>query len=666
MYGFVENWIPQLLGMQCEPYYLSEDVSCSIVSKEDFIKIKKCMTEISNQEHCQFHPLSIRSNVTGMAILLMKYWIDETVFYSLTDGDIKRSEPFVWFMKIAHPRFDFEFVKTKLRQIYEVINSDSEIEIENLEHTDEEEQTVDIIGPEEPQAIIVNKVSETDKKFAEELITILEEKKPEIKNKAGDEFIDKIKSIFGMYDTTLFITEKGNKVLVTTDTPKTINNMIIKFADSINKNVIFTKYYYPKIYNFLKKLDPIEIYKHTVVFDLQPNQSNNISQFINRTREGRGINYTNTICLGEKLLAHYIVKGSNVNEEINEINIDITLTKDQKANKIKEIIDKKINSPFFQYDCIFKDTYTNTIFALKQRCIIYLLFYFHNEQIELLEKCLIEIARRINMDIPYETLLEIDKGYFDKLESNNLEDYVKFAVESSKGTYNEIVSQLNSEKERFKKYMDLAMESAKKIKNFQELIESFNMGSFEEKQKEKARMTFLDTIKIREVSTIYIEGESIHVFTKNIYAKDDRTKKWHDIGTFHIIIGMLSSTYDQNNTVRIFNTKHLGMGMNNGFQAPHVWEDGHACHGNLAIGMTEAYKNRNLFDLVYQIIIFLQSANTSDSAGQHVDSWPEVTEEEALGKIESRDITFIYNKKDDVEEKYDNMLAEALPIKITR
>ena len=156
------------------------------------------------------------------------------------------------------------------------------------------------------------------------------------------------------------------------------------------------------------------------------------------------------------------------------------------------------------------------------------------------------------------------------------------------------------------------------------------------------------------------------LLSKNIYAKDNRTKKWHDIGTFHMIIGMLSSLYDQNNTVRIFNTKHLGMGMNNGFQAPHVWEDGHACHGNLAIGMTEAYKNRNLFDLVYQIIIFLQSANTSDSAGQHVDSWPEVTEEEALGKIKSRDIAFIYNKKDEVEEKYDNMLAEALPIKITR
>ena len=80
--------------------------------------------------------------------------------------------------------------------------------------------------------------------------------------------------------------------------------------------------------------------------------------------------------------------------------------------------------------------------------------------------------------------------------------------------------------------------------------------------------------------------------------------------------------------------------------------------------MVEAYKNRNLFDLVYQIIIFLETANVADGAGQYVNSWPEVSEEEAIGKEESKDINFIYSAKTEVEQQFDNMLASALPITI--
>jgi hypothetical protein len=77
--------------------------------------------------------------------------------------------------------------------------------------------------------------------------------------------------------------------------------------------------------------------------------------------------------------------------------------------------------------------------------------------------------------------------------------------------------------------------------------------------------------------------------------------------------------------------------------------------------MTEAYKNRNLFDLVYQILIFLQTANTSDGAGNYVNAWPEVPERIALGNEEE---ATVYEKKSESEQKFDDMLADALPINI--
>jgi len=187
------------------------------------------------------------------------------------------------------------------------------------------------------------------------------------------------------------------------------------------------------------------------------------------------------------------------------------------------------------------------------------------------------------------------------------------------------------------------------------------MKAFEEKETAKAITTFNEVSAINKISAITVDNGTVHIYTKNLYVQDDRTGKYHDIGTFHIQIGMINSTYDVDNTVRIYNTKYTGMGMNNGFQAPHVFEDGHACHGNLATGMIEAYRQRNLFDLVYQILIFLQSANTGDTAGQYINTWPEVPESVALSTEEEDKFKIEISE---TEKKFDAVLAEAIPIHV--
>jgi hypothetical protein len=163
-----------------------------------------------------------------------------------------------------------------------------------------------------------------------------------------------------------------------------------------------------------------------------------------------------------------------------------------------------------------------------------------------------------------------------------------------------------------------------------------------------------------------ISGESVNVYTKNIYAKDERSKKWHDIGTFHIKIGMHSNTYDIQNTVIIKNTKHqIKAFSDHQMQAPHVFPEGYICHGTLSSGMTNAYKKRDLYQLVFQLILFLGQANTDDAAGKYVNCWPEVSEDIVNGKLEEKSVAetkAVEPAAVPVDKEYDEVFSQAIQV----
>jgi len=184
------------------------------------------------------------------------------------------------------------------------------------------------------------------------------------------------------------------------------------------------------------------------------------------------------------------------------------------------------------------------------------------------------------------------------------------------------------------------------------------------KEEEKALKNYNETLALNKVSSINIEDGLVHVYTHNLYAKDERNGSWHDIGTFHIQIGMLSNDYDTSNTVRVYNTKHQINAYQEGMQAPHIFNDGRICHGNLAIGMVASYKNRNLYEMVLQLILFLQLANTDDVAGAFINKWPEVTEEEATNTKNDSDIKVIMEEISEVEKEFDEAVSSAIPILI--
>lgn len=436
-----------------------------------------------------------------------------------------------------------------------------------------------------------------------------------------------------------------------------ISDELFQFANSVKRHVIFSEESPRRIETFLSNLS----------------KSVNVSDYIVCISRGHteyfsvSVNSDSNYCstaFGVDTMNLMKIVGSRSNEIIETVRMDHRLDEEQKNIKIAEILVAKKNSPFSKFDCVFKDTYTGTVVAVRKGFIIYTLCQDRVVS-KFFKTCLIEIARRFNMDIPYQDLLKIDKEYFDNANSSAMDEYVNMAADGANAFLNDIIKERDGFRDSFNKYMGMAMEAAKGMQRQQDVINAFDVEKFKGDEKRKSIDNFNNTIGIEKVSAIRVgEDGKITVYTKNIYATDERTERYHDLGTFKIVINMLNPKYDNDNTVRVYNTKYVGYGMEatgGKFHAPHVWGDGHVCHGNFAFGMAAAYQKRDLFDLVYQIILFLESANTSDGAGMRINTWPEVSKDEALGLISNHDDNLVYAPKPVVEEKFDNDLDNFLP-----
>jgi len=642
LYAFVETWITSALGFEYEPYSMPDGKMVHIIDEDDFIYLDHFFTHIWDGDRDDVHVSQIGSCVSGMRLLLMRFWEDETILYSLTDGGVKEHSYFKKFMDMQYPRFLIDHIQNQLLEMKELHRIGRERGAH--QHNDDvANATAEVPASEDEQAVV------------ESIAPIpipIEIPKPVI---PGEKYINLLFMDGGLFGGYLKkIEHEGHYVVFDTGMGDGRIEDLKELSKAIGRNIIYTIHFDIMIKTFKRSDEQsVDTAKHTII--INPTASS--SGFY----EGRaGL----TICLGKELRKIFKVCGNNAsNDRIKKINGDDHLSKAEKEERIAKIYQMRENSPFFKYDKIFKDFYTGAIWAVKDKHIIFLLFQPDNETNSFFSRAMLEIGNRFSTSFSREKLFEIDGGYFKEFSSDNMDSYVEYSMKSARSVFDGIKALHEEQVSLFKKYTSLAMESAKLMTRYNDQISAFDIKSFEEKEAEKAKTNFNDTMAINKVNAVFIKNGTVHVYTKNLYAKDERTKKWHDIGMFHITIGMLDTQYDVNNTVRIYNTKFQGMGMNPSMQAPHVFEDGHACHGNLTVGVTEAYKNRNLFDLVYQILIFLQSANTGDGAGQYISSWPEVSEHTAL-----MDDDPLYQKpeeKSETEQKFDDMLADAIPLNIS-
>lgn len=327
---------------------------------------------------------------------------------------------------------------------------------------------------------------------------------------------------------------------------------------------------------------------------------------------------------------------------------------------VKKISESPKESPYADFDMIFKDYETNTVFGLKRKNVIYITFNFLNSSSETRVKVFNEIFFKMCNVYTIKELKMFHKKYYEKMNEDIMNDFVNISVNSSKEHLNEIEEFLGKAIEEIGKLQKELMEKLKVYGRYKQTYDYFDIKKFEKDERAKALSEFESVRSLDKVSKIFIDNEIVHVYTNNIYAKDERTDSWHDIGTFHIAFGILMKNFNAERSINIENTKHKVKAYGGHLmQAPHVFNNGNMCAGNLVTAVNEHYKNRNIYGLILSILTFLESANVDDSAGTYINRWPEVSEEEAKGtplvKVEGE-------KNEDLNKEEDEALLKSLPV----
>ena len=772
MYGFVEPWLARVFDVDGYEYGTPGGGLAKLVDRAPFERIFRTIYQY--HQHCHGiqleTPQIISANVQGTKIILMRWWANENILYSLTDGPIKETDSFVNFMSMENPRFNMDqtirgienFISgTRLGESAASELDDILDDLDSINVASPSTTTVNYAeAPSYPTVVRVTDLAaetqeeaeisseEEDRRIVEEVANVVlpnidgsistpglggytgvvggglvsdatrmftnirralnlsaeavgenihqsfndifddanispvtaenidaieaaaiseslefeattngeDLLNPKSKIDVGEVFIDDLHEKVRSKTSTCKMqlpehTGYNQKLFLMYDlgTSESIKEEITILARTLQKNVIYTQKYIEAYSPLIKKYyDTKEISKHTII--INPMRSQYSEVLFSASRDPNGL----VECCGNMITKPWVVIGKNSNEEIDR------LRKSRDHDRAESIVKNGENSPYYKYDFVFKDTYTNVVWAVRDRCLIH--FLFDPSDFNFLMKAIREVARRFDGKLSHADLYKIDKDSFDAATNSNLDTYVDFAISNSKNMYNELVSEADITRKRFTQIMGQAMELAKELQRKEDLLNGFDIKTFEQKEREKAVQNYNDTKAIEQVKSIFIKDGMVNIYTKSIYVKDPRSNKWHDIGAFHITLGMLSSVYDVNSTVKVFNIKYSGCGMGGHFQAPHVYGEGRICHGNMNMGMIESYKQRNLFELVYQIIIFLQSVNVSDMAGQYINTWPEVSEE-VVKKGEDSEPVF-YEQISEAEKAFDDMLADALPITI--
>lgn len=135
-----------------------------------------------------------------------------------------------------------------------------------------------------------------------------------------------------------------------------------------------------------------------------------------------------------------------------------------------------------------------------------------------------------------------------------------------------------------------------------------------------------------KVVDVRMANGKLMVYTDTLFCTDERTGKLHEIGSFRIELNV-SDRDVSDGAVRWFNLDRQVDGCDGRMQAPHVWHQGHACLGNAHEAFAELFASYEFALAIDYAIQFVESANTDDAAGKHVDKWPLAKEQPRQAQV---------------------------------
>ena len=521
MYGFVEVEVAEAMNLNYTPYGLSNSTA-AIVNIECYDVVFRAMTEYWTNTGMlnDRKVMSVDSDVANLRVILSPFYINIDVLNSITGGAVKESPQYL--LMINSGTID----KTNYLEFMRNFRTPS-VEAEPLPPPAiEDAATTDTV--EKAQALSEEDFEATRVKSVNimhnTLNTLVRFNSIIAPSEIGDGT-----DIYSIYSNM----SSGS------DTNKELVKMSLKFKKSI---VMINRV--ESIRDIHKNINP-DIMRECLIIICDPHNFNKAFKISNTE-------ITPSI-LGMVPSVYYTVFGESVNEEIDEARR--TLGSELAEEKISKLIAIEKNSPYHSYDMIFKDTCTNVPFAIKNHNIIYTLFTHLSDE-ALTARVIKELTRRFDGNVSYDELVKIDTEYKSVLDSKSMKEYVKFSVDSASAVLHELKKKFNTHKEEYEEHLARAMEHGKLMRKFMQNIDVFNHSEYGKEEAEKAKKAYEDLAKLDGVASIDVSEETVNVYTNNIYARDDRTGKLHDIGTFHIKLGILSNKYNTSDSVRITNTKY--------------------------------------------------------------------------------------------------------------
>lgn len=608
MYGFIEKALADHIGIDYTEYPFTDGSCAALISKEDFERISIAVEKVYEKQDVTRHsytipsPRRIGSDISGMQVLVTTLWKNINVLSNVTDGETKLKQ---WMLTIYNINRAntlqeinnyFDLIKNELN-----ITSNNNI-TDNTEEVDDEEK----------------EEKEEERKYSESELIIRDIASHFNNGGFSNEYEVIIKSLndnLNLYVIDLCVNDK------------VFNNTTIYYelAESINKNIIIldNDLRCSRMEIFLKKIDMKEFQENFLIIYANPSASSFLFRSSSSLRP---------LCYNMKVNNYY---------------------------SVELLQSSKSNSFYDRFDRIMIDTKTNVTWAYRDRCFIYFTFNV-SSNLPLAELCIKSLKEWLKKEIDIKKIKEQDEEMYECSIKMNKEKFIKKNIDSSSKYIDDLKIKARDLKTNYDHHLREVMRYGRLTNDINNQISFFDEKKFAMDKSREASIGFEETLNIPKVSNIIVEDDYIEVLTENIYAKDDRSGKWHDIGKFVIRINTCSDTYSSANSVIIINTKHLVDGLNERMNAPHVFPNGNMCHGNLISGMVEAYKNRDVFQLVYQLILFLQSVNVDDAAGRHIDKWPEVSEEVAMGIVGEEELE--NDERDEDEVEFDEKLSESIPV----
>jgi len=138
-------------------------------------------------------------------------------------------------------------------------------------------------------------------------------------------------------------------------------------------------------------------------------------------------------------------------------------------------------------------------------------------------------------------------------------------------------------------------------------------------------LEFDKIVRHSKVKAVRFEDGFFHVLTDDLFIDNQRDGTFHHLGRFDISLSAGGG-------LKFVNLTQTIEGYSPNMHAPHVFEGGSACYGNLEEIIPSLIAAGEYASIIFMGIAFLESVDTQDAAGRYVNRWPVVSQKVVEGE----------------------------------